>query len=256
MIRPARVLAPPLPSVASLADAPAAGPPGPPRPRARRPAVLAALLAALAVAGCAGPMRQVARSVEHLYRSDRLNGDLPKHRVAVLLASTRPELGQWRQSASDSLVGVFREQRPDVAVIPWEETVSRINAAEATDAYAEMLRTYDATGILKKAHLKTLGTTLNTRYIAQPSLIVFTERTNTRLGFFGLRLVETREATARGRLQIWDVEDARIVWTAESEATLAGENVLSRPIGFEVIRFVWQDLVRRLLDGNDHPQAS
>jgi hypothetical protein len=50
----------------------------------------------------------------------------------------------------------------------------------------------------------------------------------------------------RGRLQIWAVERAEIVWTGEGEATLAGENVLARPVGFEVIEYVWQDLVRRL----------
>ncbi|MGH7267960.1 MAG: hypothetical protein ACREMB_24350 [Candidatus Rokuibacteriota bacterium] len=216
-------------------------------PRWRRAALVAGLAALFPLAGCAGPLKQIARNVQHLYRADSLNGSLPKQRVAVLLASSRPELGQWRQSASDALVGVLREEGPDLAVVPWEETVSRINAEEITDAYAEMLSLYETTGILKKTHLRRIGTTLNSRYIAQPVLITFTERSNTRLGFFGLRLVETREATARGRLQIWDTEEAKIVWTAESEATLAGENVLARPIGFEVIRYVWQDLVRQLL---------
>jgi hypothetical protein len=218
-----------------------------PGPRWRRAALVAGVAALLPLAGCAGPLKQIARNVEHLYRADSLNGRLPKQRVAVLLASSRPELGQWRQSASDALVGVLREEGPGLAVVPWEETVSRINAEEVTDAYAEMLSLYETTGILKKAHLRRIGTTLASRYIAQPVLITFTERSNTRLGFFGLRLVETREATARGRLQIWDTEEAKIVWTAESEATLAGENVLARPIGFEVMRYVWQDLVRQLL---------
>jgi hypothetical protein len=205
------------------------------------------LATAAALAACAGPLKQVASKVEGVYQAAFLDPAALAHQpIAVLLTSSPPDLSQWRQSASDALIRVLRAERPKQQVLPWEETVSRINGAGLTQPYAEMVRTYELTGVLEKASLQRIGAALGTRYLAQPTLIAFRQGGNVRLSFLGLRIAETREATARGRLQIWDTEGAQIVWAIEGEATLAGEEIRSRPISFEVMEFVWRDLLRSL----------
>ena len=66
---------------------------------------------------------------------------------------------------------------------------------------------YRDTGLFSPEVLKRIGALTGTRYAAQIKLQAFTQGAKERFGIFGFRLVETRYASVRLFLQIWDSRD-------------------------------------------------
>jgi len=92
------------------------------------------------------------------------------------------------------------------------------------------------------------------KYIAQPRLLSYIERTSTRLSAFGLSLVSTRETTVKVSLQLWDTDTGKIVWEGSGQATIAVEALRAKPVSFEeVVEAASRELMKRLVVNSPKP---
>ncbi len=186
--------------------------------------------------GCTGPLKQSNISANEFYRAVRpedLRGNIIGFLTTVVPKGNSQ--GEYRSLISDIIEKNFKEGQPDIGIIPSREALNRINGAELTKEYAGMLEDYEITGILDKHVLAKIGNILNVKYIAQPRLSSFVERTSTRLSAFGLSLVSTRETTVKVSLQLWDTGTGNIVWEGSGQATIAVEALRAKPVSFEEV---------------------
>ncbi|MBI3813962.1 MAG: hypothetical protein HY279_05780 [Nitrospinae bacterium] len=186
------------------------------------------------IVGCSGPFKQTNLSANELYRSHVIE-DINSHRIGFLttVVSRWSNLGEYRLTVSDILEKAFKSEKPAIVFVSSREAINRINNADLTSSYSEMLDYYDITGILNMSLLKKIGNALNVRYVAQPRLLSFTETTYSRFSFLGLSLISTRETTVKIFLQVWDVSTGNIVWEGSGQATIAVEAMRAKPVTFE-----------------------
>ena len=198
--------------------------------------------------GCGAPLRQVSTVALEFYRDPGLpdlNG-IPIALLQTAVVSRSGQLIEFRSAVSDLLEEAFRVHRPDRKIIPTREVLSRINQTHLTRKYAEMLRTYEITGILDRDVLRALGRMMGIRYLLQPRLMHYTERTSVRLSAFGLALISTRETTVKVALQLWDAWTGAILWEGTGQGTVATEVMRATPISFEeVARVACESVVKR-----------
>lgn len=201
-----------------------------------RVAVFVFILLSANFLGCTGPLKQANISANEFYRTvhpEDLRGNTVGFLTTVVLRGNGQ--GEYRSLISDIIEKNFKEGQPEIGIVPSRETLNRINGAELTKEYAGMLEGYEITGILDKNVLAKIGNILNVKYIAQPKLSSFVERTSTRLSAFGLSLVSTRETTVKISLQLWDTGTGNIVWEGSGQATIAVEALRAKPVSFEEV---------------------
>lgn len=194
------------------------------------------LIFLLSGVGCSGPLKQASISANEFYKAPYIDGLNSTHIGFLTTAVSRGNgLGEYRMAVSDIIEKTFRKDRPGISMVTARETLNRINSSGLTNEYGNMLQSYDITGILDKKVLTRIGEILDVKYIAQPKLSSFTERTSTRLSAFGLALVSTRETTIKISLQVWDTETGDIVWEGSGQATVAVEAMRAKPVSFEEV---------------------
>lgn len=186
--------------------------------------------------GCSGPLKQASISANEFYRAPYMDGLNSTHIGFLTTAVSRGNgLGEYRMTVSDIIEKTFREDRPGIGIVTAREALNRINSSGMTNDYAVMLQSYDITGILDKKVLARIGEILDVKYIVQPKLSSFTERTSTRLSAFGLSLISTRETTVKISLQVWDTNTGDIVWEGSGQATVAVEALRAKSVSFEEV---------------------
>jgi hypothetical protein len=185
---------------------------------------------------CSSPFKQTNISTHELYRSPILH-NISVYRIGFLTTAVSRErgLGEYRVVVSDIIEKAFRTEKPKINMISSREIMNKINSANLTGIYAEVLDSYDITGILNRDFLKKIGDVLNVKYIAQPKLLSFTETTSSRLSALGLSLISTRETTLKISLQVWDTFTGNIIWEGSGQATVAAEAMRAKPVTFEEV---------------------
>lgn len=184
---------------------------------------------------CSGPLKQANITGNELYRAQDMD-TLVIEKIGFLttVVTGNSGLKEYRTIVSDFIEEAFK-QKNKFNIVTSRETLNRINRSGITDEYIKLLKGYEITGILDKRILSRLKDILGVRYIAQPRLSMFSERTSSRLSAFGLALVSTRETTVKISLQLWDAENGTILWEGSGEATIAVEALRAKPVSFEEV---------------------
>jgi hypothetical protein len=188
---------------------------------------LALIALALALAGCFG--RQIyptAREHDISLSTSALEGS----GVAFITPSAATGQEEEKQALALIFAEAFKQERPRVRVVGLPEALNAINKAGLGEAYKQTYNDYRDTGLFKREVLRQMGEVTGARYIAQIKLQGFNQGAKERFGAFGLRIVETRFASVRIFLQIWDSHDGTIAWEGMQEMLYAKDAITEEPV--------------------------
>jgi hypothetical protein len=175
---------------------------------------LIALAAVTLCLGCAIP--QTYHSTQH--RTFALGpDDLPQHGLAFITPSTVTGQEEEKQAVAFTFSEVLYTQRPDIPIRTLPQTLSAVNRAGLEKQYTLMFEDYRNTSLFKTASLKEVAGATGMRYLGQLKLSGFQQGSDGRLGVFGLRILNTKQASIRLFFQIWDSSDGSIVWEGVDE---------------------------------------
>lgn len=158
--------------------------------------------------------------------------DLQQHGIAFITPSSITGQEEDRQALALTFAEVLREKRPEMRVVTLPETLGALNRADMLAAYKEMYDDYADTGIFSRPVLKQISDLTGAGYLAQLKLSGFAQESSQRFGVFGLRLLETKRATLRIFLQIWDGREGRIAWEGYEEIFMSSETATERGVMF------------------------
>jgi len=171
--------------------------------------------------GCAIP--QTYNSEQ--YRTFSLtSNDLRRHGLAFITPSTVTGQEEEKQAVAFTFSDVLYTERPDIPIRTLPQTLCAVNKAGLEEEYTQMFEDYRNTSLFKTASLKEVANATGMRYLAQLKLSGFTQSTDGRLSVFGLRVIDTKEASIRLFLQIWDSADGSIVWECADELQYSMDN--------------------------------
>lgn len=207
--------------------------PAPPiRPlRPLRP--LLALLAALMLAGCYNGAQRHATLRDNPVSLNR--AQLQAGGLAFITPSTVTGQEEDRQGLALTFSSILRQNRPELRCLSLSEALGAINKAGLSDDYKKMYEEYRSTGILGRERLRAIGKAAGVRYLAKLNLADFRQNSNERFGIFGIRLIQTKGATIRVFLQLWDSQDGSIAWEATQELDYANETLTERSVTFQAM---------------------
>jgi hypothetical protein len=206
-----------------------------------------ALLSACYTPPEGGLLMQRAVDARELYREQGFGLDsLRSGGVTILTARVSFGSETISHSLGQGLVDSMQALAGEALIHP-NLAASRLNEAQLTQVYAEMLADYDETNILGREGLRRISDAVQVRYFAMPILVGFSEDASTRLSVFGFRVGRTASANARFQLQIWDSQSGHIVWQGLSDLTLGQDTLREERIRFEdVVRATWDSLVAKI----------
>jgi len=162
-------------------------------------------------------------------------GDIEREGLAVLTPDTVWTRGEDRQALALAVAEVLRNERPGIRCLGLPETLNRINRADLSTEYRQMLVEYRESGLFPKPLLQRIGKAVGTRYVVHLKLAGFDQSYDTRLSAFGLRLLGTKYANTRLFIQIWDTETATIAWEGSEESNYAIDTGMEKSIAFKTI---------------------
>lgn len=195
------------------------------------PCLVAAPLLANAV-GCG--LEQLHSDAHH--RAFSLEaGDLEKYGLAFITPSTVTGQEEEKQSVAFVFAEVLKGHRPAIPCLTLAETLSAINDAGMAEEYRAMYVDYRDTGVFNRDTLRKVGDVTHSRYVAQLKLAGFSQASRSRIGFFGVRLVDTEVAHLRLFFQIWDTTDGSIAWEALHETDYAYESAREKAVTLRAI---------------------
>lgn len=155
--------------------------------------------------------------------------------IAFVTPSTVTGQEEEKQIVAFVFASTLIEKRPDLTIIPLPTTLGLINQADLADAYKQMYKEYRDTGIFSKDTLAKIAEASGIRYVAQLKLAGFTQKSIGRFGVFGLRMIQTKSATARIFFQLWDAHSGTIAWESVAELSWAEEKILEDPVTLQTI---------------------
>jgi hypothetical protein len=175
---------------------------------------LTALAAASLCIGCAIP--QTYHSIQH--RTFSLGpDDLTQYGLAFITPSTVTGQEEEKQAVAFTFSEVLYARRPDIPIRTLPQTLSAINKAGLEKQYTQMFEDYRNTGLFKTTSLQEIAGATGMRYLGQLKLSGFQQGSDGRLGVFGLRILNTKQASIRLFFQIWDSTDGSIAWEGVDE---------------------------------------
>lgn len=219
----------------------------------RRPrAVLFASICVLALcAGCAGGPQLSATVHHHTLGLD--TGALETGGLAFVT----PSVALGKEEDKQVIALIFSEalvaRRPGIAVVTLPETLGLINSNGYADDYRRMYEDYRDTGIFRRDYLAQVGRLTGVRYVAQLNLAAFSQDSVGRLSLLGLRLLETKRASARLFFQIWDSASGKIAWEGVQEMNYAYDTSKEAPVTF---RSVIEASALRLIEALPPPEGA
>ncbi len=189
-----------------------------------------------AVAVCLGcvTVPQTYKSLHH--RSFTLTPrDLESNGVAFITPSTVTGQEEEKQAVASLFTEVLSTKRPDIPLMTLPQTLSAVNRAGIELNYTKMFEDYRNTGLFTLDSLRDVGKATNKRYLAQLKLSGFSQGSDGRLGFLGLRLIKTQTARLRLFFQIWDSTDGSIAWEAMEELEYSEDTAMERTVTLRAI---------------------
>ncbi|HSG66660.1 MAG TPA: hypothetical protein VLD39_16750 [Gammaproteobacteria bacterium] len=169
--------------------------------------------------------------------------------IGVLTPSAATGQEADRQALGDALSETMTSDLSEAKIVPLPAMLSAVNRAGLAREYSAMFAEYEETGILERDALRRVGNAAGVRYVAKLNLGDFEQITSGRARILGVRFLDTRTATIRVHLEIWDTFTGGIVWQGNEELTFAQEAVKERPISFQqVASLASQRLVAKVGD--------
>ncbi|MCR4298001.1 MAG: hypothetical protein NUV75_04490 [Gallionella sp.] len=153
--------------------------------------------------------------------------------IAFITPSSVTGQEEDKQALALTFTEVLKQARPDLRIVSLPETLGAINRAGLADDYKQMFEDYPLTGIFSRDTLLKVSRITGARYLAQLKLGGFRQESKSRWGMLGIRIVETKSASLRLYLQIWDGENGLIAWEGGQELTSAHESLQEDPISFK-----------------------
>jgi hypothetical protein len=176
--------------------------------------MLSVLAAATLCLGCAIP--QTYHSTQ--YRTFSLGpDDLTQYELAFITPSTVTGQEEEKQAVAITFAEVLYTKRPDIPIRTLPQTLSAVNKAGLEKQYTQMYEDYRNTSLFKAASLKEVAGATRMRYLGQLKLSGFQQGSDGRLSVFGLRIMNTKQASIRLFFQIWDSTDGSIAWEGVDE---------------------------------------
>lgn len=194
--------------------------------------LLLALLAAIPLAGC----QHVAQQRHSTIRDNPVSlthAQLEAGGLAFITPATVTGQEEDRQGLALTFASVVREKRPELRCLSLSEALGAINRAGLAEDYRKMYEEYRSTGILARNRLRAIGKAIGVRYLAQLNLADFRQNSNERFGILGFRVVQTKGATIRMSMQLWDTQDGSIAWEGTQELDYANETISERSVTFQ-----------------------
>jgi len=174
------------------------------------------------IAGCGNA--QVYSTVNH-HQFSLAADELKTNGIALITPPTVTGQEEEKQAVAFTFVETLKKERPDIKCVSLPETLSAINKANLGSDYQRMFAEYKDTGLFDSKTLYKVGEVTQTRYLAQLKLAGFRQGSTGRFSVFGLRMLETKHATLRLFLQIWDAKDGSIAWEGVQELSWSEEEV-------------------------------
>lgn len=225
----------------------------------------------LFLSGCAGPLKQQARTVriapisEKYALTKRLEG-----KAYVLLAEASTGQEQHRYAVSDSLTRAMKEYGTDSGVSPFlslrgksdkegtsvgvlevlsfSDFANMLNEKGISQRHAEMRDFYRNNGMFKKSDLKFLGEEIGADYFILPCLLDVRRWGTSRFSLLGLKVINTQVICVVVSMEIWDLRTEYKVFGATSDMTIASETIMESPISIEeAFRQAWLGIADKLL---------
>ena len=214
--------------------------------------MLTALAAATLCLGCAIP--QTYHSMQHRTFSLGPN-DLTQYGLAFVTPSTVTGQEEEKQAVAFTFSEVLYTQRPDIPIRTLPQTLSAVNRAGLDKQYTQMYEDYRNTSLFKTASLKEVADATGMRYLGQLKLSGFQQGSDGRLGVFGLRLMNTKQASIRLFFQIWDSQDGSIVWEGVDELQYSMDTATEETVTLrKVLEKASAHLVSELPKRSDAPR--
>jgi hypothetical protein len=204
--------------------------------------ILSAFAAAALCVGCALP--QTYHSFQQNTFSLRPQ-DLPQYGLAFITPSTVTGQEEEKQAVAITFSEVLYTERRDIPIRTLPQTLSAVNKNGMDEEYKQMFEDYRSTGLFKQESLKKVSSATGMRYLGQLKLSGFTQGSDGRFGVFGLRLLNTKQASIRLFFQIWDSADGSIAWEGYNEFQYAMDTPLEETV---TLKRVLEQASARLID--------
>jgi hypothetical protein len=155
--------------------------------------------------------------------------------VGILTPSAPTGQEADRQALADALGAILDRDVAEAHIVALPALLSAVNQAGLARTYSNMFTEYDRTGILDRDILRNIGEAAGVRYLAKLNLGDFEQETTSRAKLLGVRFLDTRTATIRVHLEIWDAHTGAIVWQGNEELTFSQERVREKPVTFQQV---------------------
>lgn len=202
----------------------------------QRAAYLGLLACMLLLSGCSTTSQMYSAQIIAEPTSASLKaGDLASYGIAFVTPSTVTGQEEDKPALALAFSKILEEQRPSTHVIPLNETLTRVNRAGLFENYKRMIIEYHNSGSMDPTALAQVGKATGARYIALLNMATFQQVYHDRLGLFGLRVLQTKEANIRLTLQIWNSSDGSVAWEGSQEIHMADETAAEDAVSFGVV---------------------
>ena len=202
--------------------------------------------------GCAGSLYSwtVRTTSSTPSRSSEAVG-LSKEVVAVLTPLSVASLRGSEAGMGQYLVDVIRKVIPQWSIMTERQAISAINENGLAAHYERMRSGAELSHVLDRDSLQAIGKALGARYVFQPRLAFFQQTMTDRFNIPPVNLLasQTRSATMRLSLQLWDAKSGELVWSSAAETNLQSEAVSQDPVFMEdVARVTFGSMLSDLLN--------
>lgn len=176
---------------------------------------------------------------------------LSQEKVAVLTPLSVASLRGNEAGMGQYLVDVIHKVAPNWSVVSERESISLINKSGLAGRYEQMRSAAELSHVLDRESLRILADVLEAPYVIQPRLAFFEQSMTDRWTLPGVNVLasQTRSATMRLSLQLWDARSGELIWSSTAETNLQSESVSQDPVFMEdVARVTFGSMLSDLLN--------
>ncbi|MDH4081526.1 MAG: hypothetical protein OEU68_17140 [Nitrospira sp.] len=202
--------------------------------------------------GCAGGLYGwTVRTTSTALSTSAEAASLPQETVAVLTPLSVASLRGNEAGMGQYLVDVIHKVAPNWSIVSERQAISAINKSGFAGQYERMRSGAELSHVLDRDSLRAMGEVLGARYVFQPRLAFFQQIMTDRWTVPAVNVLaaQTRSATMRLSLQLWDTQSGELIWSSAAETNLQSEAVTQDPMFMEdVARVTFGSMLSDLLN--------
>ena len=202
--------------------------------------------------GCAGGLYGwTVRTTSTALSTSAEAASLPQETVAILTPLSVASLRGNEAGMGQYLVDVIHKVAPNWSIVSERKAMSAINKNGLAGHYERMRSGAELSHVLDRDSLRAIGEALGARYVFQPRLAFFQQTMTDRWTVPAVNVLaaQTRSATMRLSLQLWDTQSGELIWSSAAETNLQSEAVSQDPVFMEdVARVTFGSMLSDLLN--------